>query len=242
MKKILVFFVLSCLIAAPAIKAQQMRTEKDLLGEKQIPADAYYGVQTARALENFKLSGILINLYRGFVEAWAIVNLAAARANADVGAMKPERLAAIEKATAAIRDGKYHEQFLVDWYQGGAGTSTNMNANEVLANIGLELTGHKKGEYQFLEPHDDLNMSQSTNDSYPTALKVAFLLRNDRLISELQKLVASFRLKGDAFIEIVKMGRTEMQDAVPMTVGQEFHAFAAGLEDEIKLLRDSEKY
>ena len=241
-KLLIVFFTLYSLILAPIATAQQTRTEKDLLGEKQIPADAYYGVQTARALENFKLSGVRINHYPGFVEAWAIVKLAAARANADVGAMKPDRLAAIEKASAAIMDGKYHDQFLVDWYQGGAGTSTNMNANEVLANIGLELTGHKKGEYQFLEPHDDLNMSQSTNDSYPTALKVAFLLRNDRLISELQKLVASFRLKGAAFIEIVKMGRTEMQDAVPMTVGQEFHAFAASLEDEIKLLRDAEKY
>jgi aspartate ammonia-lyase len=124
---------------------QQTRTEKDLLGEKQIPADAYYGVQTARALENFKLSGVLINHYPGFVEAWAIVKLAAARANADVGAMKRERLDAIEKATAAIREGKYHDQFIVDWYQGGAGTSTNMNANEVIANVGLELTGHKKG-------------------------------------------------------------------------------------------------
>jgi len=243
MKKLLSIFTLFCLVSvAPAVNAQQVRTERDLLGEKQIPADAYYGVQTARALENFKLSGVLINHYPGFVEAWAIVKLAAARANADVGAMKPDRLAAIEKATAAIREGKYHDQFLVDWYQGGAGTSTNMNANEVLANIGLELTGHKKGEYQFLEPHDDLNMSQSTNDSYPTALKVAFLLRNDRLIGELQKLVVSFRMKGDAFIEVVKMGRTEMQDAVPMTVGQEFHAFAASLEDEIKLLRDAEKY
>ena len=129
--------------------------------------------------------------------------------------------------------GKYHDQFLVDWYQGGAGTSTNMNANEVLANIALELTGHKKGEYQIVEPHDDLNMSQSTNDSYPTAIKVAFLLRNDKLIAELQKLAAAFRAKGDAFIDIVKMGRTEMQDAVPMTVGQEFHAFAASLDAEI---------
>jgi aspartate ammonia-lyase len=242
MKNILIYLTLSCLLVGPTVNAQQTRTEKDLLGEKQIPADAYYGVQTARALENFKLSGVLINHYPGFVEAWAIVKLAAARANTEVGAMKPERLAAIEKATAAIREGKYHDQFIVDWYQGGAGTSTNMNANEVLANVGLELTGHKKGEYQFLEPHDDLNMSQSTNDSYPTALKVAFLLRNDRLIDELQKLVTSFRLKGDAFLEVVKMGRTEMQDAVPMTVGQEFHAFAASLEDEIKLLRDSEKY
>lgn len=242
MKKLLSIYTLVCFVFVAVINAQQTRTERDLLGEKQIPADVYYGVQTARALENFKLSGVRINHYPGFVEAWAIVKLAAARANADVGAMKPDRLAAIEKATAAIMAGKYHDQFLVDWYQGGAGTSTNMNANEVLANIGLELTGHKKGEYQFLEPHDDLNMSQSTNDSYPTALKVAFILRNDRLIGELQKLVASFRLKGDAFLEIVKMGRTEMQDAVPMTVGQEFHAFAASLEDEIKLLRDAEKY
>jgi aspartate ammonia-lyase len=217
------------------------RVEKDLLGEKQIPGNAYYGVQTARALENFQLSGIPINHYRGFIEAWAIVKLAAARANTDVGSMKPERLAAIEKASQAVLAGKYHDQFLVDWYQGGAGTSTNMNANEVLANVGLELTGHKKGEYQYLEPHDDLNMSQSTNDSYPTAIKVAVLLRNDKLIDELQKLVASFRAKGDGYLQIVKMGRTELQDAVPMTVGQEMHAFAASLESEIAGLREAEK-
>ena len=218
------------------------RTEKDLLGPKEVPANAYYGVQTARALENFQLSGVPINHYPGFVEAWAIVKLAAARANTEVGAMKKERLDAIEKACQAVLAGKYHDQFLVDWYQGGAGTSTNMNANEVLANVGLELTGHKKGEYQYLEPHDDLNMSQSTNDSYPTAIKVAFLLRNDKLIEELNRLVASFRAKGDAYLELVKMGRTEMQDAVPMTIGQELHAFAASLESEIQLLRDSEKY
>jgi aspartate ammonia-lyase len=236
-------FVLSCFALVSFANAQEkVRIEKDLLGEKQIPAEAYYGVQTARALENFQISGVLINHYPGFVEAWAIVKLAAARANTEVGAMKQERLAAIEKACEAVLAGKYHDQFLVDWYQGGAGTSTNMNANEVLANIALELTGHKKGEYQFVEPHDDLNMSQSTNDSYPTAIKVAFLLRNDKLIEELRNLVASFRLKGDAFLEIVKMGRTEMQDAVPMTVGQEFHAFAAALESEIQLLRDAEKY
>jgi aspartate ammonia-lyase len=218
------------------------RIEKDLLGEKEIPGDAYYGVQTARALENFQLSGVAINHYPGFVEAWALVKLAAAQANTDVGAMKKEKLDAIEKACQAVLAGKYHDQFLVDWYQGGAGTSTNMNANEVLANVALELTGHKKGEYQIVEPHDDLNMSQSTNDSYPTAIKVAFLLRNDRLIDELNKLVASFRAKGDAYLELVKMGRTEMQDAVPMTVGQEFHAFAASLEGEIQALRDAEKY
>jgi len=233
--------------AAPAAKpaakpAPSTRTEKDLLGEKEIPADAYYGVQTARALENFQISGIAINHYPGFVEAWAIVKLAAARANTAVGAMKPEKLAAIEKACNAVLQGKYHDQFQVDWYQGGAGTSTNMNANEVLANIALEMTGRPKGDYHSIEPHDDLNQSQSTNDSYPTAIKVAFLLRNDKLIEELQKLSASFRTKGNAFLEIVKMGRTEMQDAVPMTVGQEFHAFAASLDGEIALLRDAEKY
>jgi aspartate ammonia-lyase len=216
--------------------------EHDLLGEKAVPADAYYGVQTARALENFQISGVPINHYPGFIEAWAIVKLAAAQGNTDVGAMKKEKLAAIEKAAAAIRAGKYHDQFTVDWYQGGAGTSTNMNANEVMANVGLELTGHQKGDYNILEPHDDLNQSQSTNDSYPTAIKVALLLRNDKLVAELKQLAASFRAKGNEYMRVVKMGRTELQDAVPMTVGQEFHAFAASLDAEVALLQDAEKY
>jgi len=237
--------------SAPALAAQKAksakpaaatRTERDLLGPKEVPADAYYGVQTARALENFQLSGIAINHYPGFIEAWAYVKLAAARANTDVGAMKPERLAMIEKACQALLDGKYHDQFKVDWFQGGAGTSTNMNANEVLANIGLEMGGHKKGEYQFLDPHDDLNMSQSTNDSYPTAIYVSLILRNDKLVAELENLAASFHAKGEAYLRIVKMGRTELQDAVPMTVGQEFHAFGASIEDEIKLLKEAERY
>jgi aspartate ammonia-lyase len=241
--------VLAFLVGAPLTFGQQQassstvppRVERDLLGEKEIPGDAYYGVQTARALENFQLSGMLINRYPEFVEAWAIVKLAAAQANTDVGAMKPDRLAAIEKASKAVMAGKYHDQFLVDWYQGGAGTSTNMNANEVLANVGLVLTGHAKGEYQYLEPHDDLNMSQSTNDSYPTAIKVAILLRNDKLIDELKLLAASFHAKGQEYLEVVKMGRTEMQDAVPMTVGQELHALGASLDTEIQSLQDAEK-
>src|SRR5271157_4361151 len=158
---------LICGLLASAASGQEVRVEKDLLGQKEIPANAYYGVQTARALENFQISGIEINHYPGFVEAWAIVKLAAAQANTDVGAMRPEKLAAIDKACQAVLAGKYHDQFVVDWYQGGAGTSSNMNANEVLANIALELSGHKKGEYQFVDPHDDLNMSQSTNDAYP---------------------------------------------------------------------------
>jgi aspartate ammonia-lyase len=217
------------------------RTERDLLGEKQVPANAYYGVQTARALENFQLSGVPINHYPGFIEGFVMVKLAAARANAEVGALKPDRLAAIEKAGKAILDGQYRDQFLVDWYQGGAGTSTNMNVNEVMANVGLEMMGHKKGEYQYLEPHDDLNMSQSTNDSYPTAIKVALILRNAKLIEELQRLSASFAAKANEHIDVLKMGRTEMQDAVPMTVGQEFHAFASAIDNEIVFLRSAEK-
>jgi len=228
-------------LALPA-GAQQFRVEHDLLGDKQVPADAYYGVQTARALENFQISGVNTNHYPGFFEAWAIVKLAAARANNEVGGLSKEKLALIEKAAQAVREGKYQDQFKTDWYQGGAGTSTNMNANEVLANVGLELGGHPKGTYTVLEPHDDLNMSQSTNDSYPTAIKIALILRNGKLISELEQLSASFRAKGNQYLEVVKMGRTELQDAVPMTVGQEFHAFAASLDGEIQLLRDSEKY
>ena len=240
--RVLVFIsLMGAFLLSFSTAQENVRVEKDLLGEKKIPAGAYYGVQTARALENFQISGINIDHYPGFVEAWAIVKLAAARANTDVGAMTSEKLSAIEKAAQAVLNGQYHDQFLVDWYQGGAGTSTNMNANEVLANVALELTGHKKGEYQFVDPHDDLNMSQSTNDSYPTAIKVALLLRNDKLVTELEKLAASFRMKGDAYLRMVKMGRTEMQDAVPMTVGQEFHAFAASLESEVQLLKQAEK-
>src|SRR5262245_43018904 len=196
---LLLIWAASLAAAAPDSPAAKTRVEKDLLGEKTIPGDAYYGVQTARALENFQISGVKTNHYPGFFEAWAIVKLAAARANTDVGAMPKEKLAMIEKACQAVRDGKYHDQFHTDWYQGGAGTSTNMNANEVLANVALELAGHAKGEYHVVEPHDDLNMSQSTNDSYPTAIKVALLLRNDALISELQQLAASFRKKGNEY-------------------------------------------
>src|SRR5271165_1906778 len=144
--RLLVLISLICFPFTSSMTAQEkVRVEKDLLGQKEIPASAYYGVQTARALENFQISGIEINHYPGFVEAWAIVKLAAARANTDVGAMSPETLAAIQKACQAVLAGKYHDQFVVDWYQGGAGTSSNMNANEVLANIALELSGHKKG-------------------------------------------------------------------------------------------------
>lgn len=230
------------LLFANILTAQQTRTEKDLLGEKQIPADAYYGVQTARALENFQVSGVTTKFYPDYVRAFAMVKLAAARANNEVGRLSNEKLAAIEKACQAVIDGKYHDQFLVDLYQGGAGTSANMNANEVLANIALELSGHKKGEYKFIEPHDDLNMGQSTNDVYPTAIHVALLLHNDKVVKEARELSASFHKKGEEFKNIVKMGRTEGQDAVPMTLGQEFHGFGNQLDAAIDALVKSEAY
>jgi aspartate ammonia-lyase len=242
MKKIVKTLLLALALMPGLITYGQFRTEKDLLGEKQIPADAYYGVQTARALENFQISGVTTKFYPDYVRAYAMVKLAAARANTDIGRMPKEKLDAIEKACKAVMDGKYHDQFLVDLYQGGAGTSANMNANEVLANIALELSGHKKGEYQFIEPHDDLNMGQSTNDVYPTAIHVALLLHNDKLVKELRLLSEAFHKKGDEFKSMLKMGRTEGQDAVPMTLGQEFHAFGYQLDAEIEGLIKTEAY
>jgi aspartate ammonia-lyase len=242
MKTVSKILLLTTILILGLSSYAQFRTEKDLLGEKQIPADAYYGVQTARALENFQVSGVKTNFYPDYVKAYAIVKLAAARANFEVGRMKKDRLDAIEKACKAVMEGKYHDQFLTDLYQGGAGTSANMNANEVLANIGLEMMGHKKGEYQYLEPHDDLNMGQSTNDVYPTAIHIALLLHNDKVVKEAELLSQSFHKKGDEFNNLLKMGRTEGQDAVPMTLGQEFHAFGAQLDDAIEVLRDVETY
>lgn len=236
------FATLLALSGLARLDAQATRTEKDLLGEKQIPAEAYYGVQTARALENFQVSGIKTNFYPDYVRAYAMVKMAAAQANADVGRMSKEKLAAIEKACQAVIDGKYHDQFITDMYQGGAGTSANMNANEVLANIALEMSGHKKGEYQFIEPHDDLNMGQSTNDVYPTAIHVALLLHNDKVVKEARALSAAFHKKGDEFKDVLKMGRTEGQDAVPMTVGQEFHGFGNQLDAAIDVLVKAEDY
>jgi aspartate ammonia-lyase len=232
----------STAFAQTQTKAIQTRTEKDLLGDKQIPADAYYGVQTARAIENWQISGVATNFYPDYVNAYAMVKMAAARANTQVGRMKKEKLDAIEKACQAVINGKYHEQFITDMYQGGAGTSANMNANEVLANIALETMGHKKGEYQYIEPHDDLNMGQSTNDVYPTAIHVALLLHNDKLIKEADLLAQAFHKKGEQFKSILKMGRTEGQDAVPMTVGQEFHAFGGQIDGAVEVLRKSEAY
>jgi len=227
--------------AAAAVSPQDVRMEHDLLGEKEIPASALYGVQTARAIENFQISGLTLTDYPELINGFAQVKMAAAMGNTDVGKMKKDTRDAIVKAGKAILAGKYHDQFAVDPYQGGAGTSTNMAANEVMANVALIEIGRQPGEYDIVEPHDDLNMSQSTNDSYPTALKVAIVTNNDLLVEQVELLVAALRAKGNEFIDVLKMGRTEMQDAVPMTLGQEFHAMAAALEEEIAFIRSSEK-
>lgn len=216
------------------------RIEKDLLGEKYIPNNAFYGVQTSRALENFQISGVTTKDYPELVNAFVLVKLASIKANYDAGAIPKEVLDAVVKACNEVLAGKYHDQFVVDLYQGGAGTSANMNVNEVLANIACEVSGHPKGDYHFVEPHDHLNMSQSTNDSYPTSLKVAMILMNNKLIPALDSLVKSFEAKGKEFDNILKMGRTELQDAVPMTLGQEFNAFASQLKASIQELKDAE--
>jgi aspartate ammonia-lyase len=215
---------------------QSMRVEHDLLGEKTIASDAYYGVQTARALENFHISGVELRLYPDFIRALAMVKQAAARANFDCGQFSREILTGIEGACAELIDGKLHDQFRLDVFQGGAGTSTNMNANEVIANRALELMGHEKGDYRHCDPHDHVNGSQSTNDAYPSALHIGLALGNMRLVAAMKELIAAFRAKGQAFGSIVKMGRTQLQDAVPMTLGQEFEAFAETLSGEIVAL------
>ena len=216
------------------------RIEHDLLGDLEVPADAYYGVQTARALENFQISGIELRQYPNFIKALAMVKLAAARANFETDGFSKEILTGIEQACQEIIDGKLHDEFRLDVLQGGAGTSTNMNANEVIANRALELMGHQKGEYQYCDPHDHVNRSQSTNDSYPTSMHIGMALGNREIIVAFKALIEAFRKKGKEFGSILKMGRTQLQDAVPMSLGQEFNAFARTLADEVKALEKVE--
>ena len=213
-----------------------MRVEHDLLGEKSIPDEAYYGVQTARALDNFCISGVPISQYPDLIRALAIVKLAAARANFECKQFSEEILHGIEGACQEIMDGQLHDQFKVDLIQGGAGTSTNMAANEVIANRALEFMGFRKGDYEHCDPHNHVNCAQSTNDAYPTSLHIAIFLLNNKLVAQLKKLVQAFHHKGDEFREVIKMGRTQLQDAVPMTLGQEFHAFGESLDNEISAL------
>lgn len=214
----------------------EQRTEHDLLGDYRVPASAYWGVHTGRAKENFPITGQKIGDYRTLIESLALVKMSAAQANHELGLLDDQRTAAIVQACQEVEAGKFDQEFIVDPIQGGAGTSTNMNANEVIANRALEILGHHKGEYQFLHPNDHVNLSQSTNDFYPTALRVAVIKQSAFLDQALSHIEEVFLSKAKEFAQIIKMGRTQLQDAVPMTVGQEFKAFAVMIgEDRLRL-------
>lgn len=212
---------------------QKMRTESDLLGELQVPESAYYGVQTQRAINNFKISNHQLADYPEFVKALGIVKLGAAQANNELKILSDDLYKAIEFASNELIQKKYLNEFPIDMIQGGAGTSTNMNANEVIANIALEYLGKQKGEYQFCSPNDHVNLSQSTNDAYPSALKIALFEMNKPLVDALESLATSFQNKAKEFENVIKMGRTQLQDAVPMTLGQEFEGFSNTLNKEV---------
>ena len=213
-----------------------MRLEHDLLGDYEIPATAYWGVHSARAAENFPITGVPIGHYRSLIKALAIVKEATAKANLEVGELDEKVANAIIAACHEVAAGKFDKEFIVDAIQGGAGTSTNMNANEVIANRALELAGYEKGDYDRIHPLNDVNMSQSTNDVYPTALKVALILEIRELIKAMQYLRDAYTRKAEEFKDVIKMGRTQLQDAVPMTLGQEFATFARMTqEDEQRL-------
>lgn len=213
------------------------RREHDLLGDREIPVEYYFGIQTMRAMENFNISRVRLHFFPTFIDGLAIVKQAAAMANAELGLLDPKIADAIIEACKEIRSGELRDQFVVDMVQGGAGTSTNMNANEVIANRALELMGHERGEYKYCHPNNHVNLSQSTNDAYPTAVKIALLFSTERLVAGVKELVGAFRAKGAEFSSVIKMGRTQLQDAVPMTLGQEFEAYAANLQEEVERLQ-----
>jgi aspartate ammonia-lyase len=216
-----------------------LRVEHDLLGARTIPAGVYWGIHTARAVENFPISGVTLAHHRPLIESLGTVKQAAARANRELGVLDLERADAIDRACADVMRGDLDDQFVVDVVQGGAGTSTNMNANEVIANRALELLGHPLGEYHKLHPNDHVNRGQSTNDVYPTAVKLALMRALDGLAAALERLSDSFGAKADEFAGIPKIGRTQLQDAVPMTVGQEFGAWRATVHEEQARIADA---
>ncbi|RCX07215.1 aspartate ammonia-lyase [Marinomonas foliarum] len=215
------------------------RSEYDLLGNMDVPADALYGIQTLRAAQNFSITGVPISHFPELIKALAMVKAAAARTNQEMKLLTTEKADAIVFACQDLIQGQYHDQFIVDVIQGGAGTSTNMNANEVIANIALTKLGYEKGEYKYLHPNDDVNRSQSTNDAYPTAACLGIQFAADNFVPSLASLKKALEDKAREFAHIVKMGRTQLQDAVPMTLGQEFDAFAVTLGEDIDRIREA---
>ena len=212
---------------------KKYRVESDLLGELKVPADALYGVQTQRGIKNYHISRKKMSWYPDFIIAIAYVKLAAVETNHTLGVIDDEIAGAISQACRELINGQHHDNFPIDMMQGGAGTSVNMNANEVIANRALEIMGYEKGDYQHCYPNDHCNCGQSTNDVYPTTIRLALIRMNKSLIAALTGLISAFRYKGDEFADCIKMGRTQLQDAVPMTSGQEFNAYANNLEEEI---------
>lgn len=221
------------------IDIEKTRTEHDLLGAKQVLAESYYGIHTVRALENFQISGQTIGQNHHFIRALAQVKKASTLANLNFDLIDPEKCTAIQKACDVLitHPEQWISSFPSDVYQGGAGTSINMNCNEVIANMSLEMMGHEKGRYDIIHPNDHVNKSQSTNDVYPTALRLASYYALDALIEQMNQLISSLIIKSSEFSYVLKMGRTQLQDAVPMTLGQEFHAFATLLKEDVRLIK-----
>ncbi len=218
---------------------EDFRIERDFLGDKKIPLSAYWGVHTARAVENFPISGTPVSVMSDLIRAFGFVKKAAVRANVHFGVIDAPRAQAIESACNRLIAGEFHDQFVVDVIQGGAGTSTNMNANEVIANVALEILGHAKASYVHLHPNDHVNASQSTNDVYPTAMRLALWLAIDRLLISMAALREGFQAKADEFKDVLKIGRTQLQDAVPMTLGQEFSTYAVMIHEDEARLREA---
>ncbi len=217
------------------------RIEHDSLGELEVPAEAYYGCQTLRAKGLYNITGGAIAEQAGLIRALAWIKTAAAQANRDLGLLPPEKAEAVVAACGEVLEGRWRDQFIVDPIQGGAGTSTNMNANEVVCNRALELMGHERGQYEFLHPLNDVNMSQSTNDVYPTALRIAVIMEMKSLMEAMRRLCQTLEAKGEEFAHVLKMGRTQLQDAVPMTLGREFTAWAVMLREDAALLDEAAK-
>ena len=223
------------------LKSKPTRTESDLLGAREVPQDALYGVQTLRGIENFRISKFHLNEYPDFINGLAITKMGAAIANSKLGLLTDSQTQAIVQACREILDGKHHNHFPVDMIQGGAGTTTNMNANEVIANRALEIMGHQRGEYQYCSPNDHVNRSQSTNDAYPTAIHIGMYFTHHKLVKHLTDLIDAFQRKAEEFKHVIKMGRTQLEDAVPMTLGQTFNGFASILRNEISNLNFAAK-
>jgi len=220
-------------------KDKTVRVEHDSMGDMEIAADAYYGIQTMRAVENFRITGVTIGTFPHLIRALALIKKAAAHTNMDLGVLKPEVGQAISRACDDLLDNRHHDQFVVDVIQGGAGTSTHMNANEVIANIALEHLGHEKGDYEHCHPNDHVNLSQSTNDVYPTAMQLALYTKLEDLTIAMAEVQHTFAQKAVEFAGIIKMGRTQLQDAVPMTLGQEFGTHATTIGEDIQRIHES---